>query len=85
MASGGSGQLSVLADLVKKMQGAKNKNRKSKSGWARPAYGSTGANPLKERNSEAGLNKEKEVLNSPIMQSFLRKPTPIADKMGIQR
>ena len=85
MASGGSGQLSVLADFVKKMQGNKNKNRKSKTGWARPAYGSTGSVGLKERNSEAGLDKEKETLNSPIMQSFLRKPTPIADKMGMGR
>lgn len=85
MASGGSGQLSVLADLVKKMQGKKNQNKKSKSGWARPAYGSTGAQPLKERNSQAGLDKERETLNSPIMQSFLKKPNPIADKYGTTR
>jgi len=85
MASGGSGQLSVLADLLKKQQNAKNQNRKSKPGWGRPTYGSTGAQPFKGRNSQAGLNKEREMLNSPIMQEFMRKPTPIFDKFGMGR
>ena len=76
MATGQSGQLSLLADKVKKLQTLKNRNRNTKPGWGKPSTGSTGAKPFKGRNPQAGLQKEMETLNSPIMKEFMQQSTP---------
>lgn len=76
MASGGTGQLSLLADKVRKLQTMKNRNRNTRPGWGKPSTGSTGAKPFKSRNSQAGLNKEMETLQSPIMKEFMKSQTP---------
>jgi hypothetical protein len=76
MPADGSGQLSLLADRVRKMATAKNKNRRSARGWGKLATGTTGAKQFQGRNSQADLGKEQQTLQSPIMQSFLQSSTP---------
>jgi hypothetical protein len=84
MASQGSGQLSVLADMMKKMDKTKNTPKNAFPGLGRRSSGSMGSKLFKPRNSQAGLNKESETLNSPIMHSFMAKlspGTPITDSL----
>lgn len=83
--------LSVLAQMVKKMQGMKNVPHSAgqrapfgttQKGFARGAKMSTGAVPFKGRNPYAGEQKEQEFMRSPIMKAYLRKSiprTPISD------
>lgn len=76
MASNGSGQISMLSDMLKKQQGAKNTPKNALEGWSRGMKGQMGQKLFKGRNASAGLNKEREVLQSPIMKSFMEQNTP---------
>lgn len=44
-------------------------------GFTRGAMGSMGSRGLQSRNSDAGLEEERERINSPVMQSFLDQTT----------
>jgi len=51
-------------------------------GFTRGAMGSMGSKGLQTRNSQAGLNKERETMDSPIFQAFVggfKPKTPITD------
>ncbi len=76
MATGQSGQLSLLADKVRKLQTLKNRNKKTRPGFAKGSSGSMGAKMFQGRNSQAGLNKEQETLQSPIMDQFMKQQNP---------
>jgi hypothetical protein len=76
MASNGSGQVSMLADMLKKQQGSKFTPKGAFEGWSRGMKGQLGQKLFKGRNASAGLNKEREVLQSPIMKSFMERNTP---------
>jgi len=76
MASQGSGQLSVLADMAKKMDKAKNTPKGAFPGFGRKSAGSTGSKLFKGRNSQKNLSTEQETLNSPIMKAFTQKLSP---------
>ena len=54
-------------------------------GFTRGMQGSMGSKTLQRRNSQAGLDKERETMDSPIFQAFVGgfKPrTPIADYLN---
>ena len=76
MASEGSGQLSVLADMVKKMDKSKNTPKGAFKGFGRKSAGSMGAKLFKGRNSQKNLQTEQDTMNSPIMKQFMAKLTP---------
>jgi len=88
-------ELSVLVDLVRKMQGAQRQPGKpgargsarapAMPGFTRGALGSLGANTYQARDSAAGSNKEREMLQSPIMKAYLRRlnpQTPVTDYLA---
>jgi hypothetical protein len=84
MASSGTGQISMLADLLRKQAGQKTTPHNARPGFGRGMSGQRGAQPFKGRNPRAGENKEQETLKSPIMQAFLKKQTartPITDSL----
>jgi hypothetical protein len=76
MASQGSGQLSVLADMAKKMDKSKNMTKGAFPGFGRKSSGSMGSKLFKGRNSQKNLQTEQETLNSPIMKAFTQKLNP---------
>ncbi len=75
MASSGTGQISMLADLLKKREGQKTTPKTAFAGWSRGMKGQRGAQLFKGRNPRAAENKEQEVLDSPIMKAYLQKNT----------
>jgi hypothetical protein len=88
------GQLSILAEMVKKMEGAKNQPAKfgqmgqspTQPGFARGAMGSMGSKTFQSRNPYAGEQKELEQLQSPIFKEFMKKfvpQTPISQYLGM--
>lgn len=82
-------QLSELVALFRKSQapatprGPRTSARqRSPRGVTRGALGAYGSRAFKGRNSEAGSDKEREMMNSPIFKAFLAKfnpSTPITD------
>lgn len=79
-------ELSVLADMIHKMKGSRyapgilqtriSDKPPAAAGMVRGTSGVLGSRTFKGRNSMAGLNKEQEMLNSPVMKAFLKKTTP---------
>lgn len=69
-------QLSELAALVEKNQ----KGKRSGKGILKGATGSLGSRPFQGRNSDAGINKERDLVDSPILKEMhKRMQTPISD------
>lgn len=83
--------MSILSELVtiyKRERGGRYDPRRPSSrsptarGLTRGSLGATGARLFQGRNSEAGAQKELEILNSPSFQGFINSiapSTPILD------
>ncbi|OHD28415.1 MAG: hypothetical protein A2Y38_16705 [Spirochaetes bacterium GWB1_59_5] len=79
-------QLSEIVAMFKKQQNA-NKSRgrtgpqvgrsPTMPGVMRGTMGSMGAKTFQGRNSSAGEQKELELMNSPVFQSFMMQNTPM--------
>ena len=85
-------QLSELVAMFKKQGAPPTPNgprdsarQRVNRGFTRGMQGSMGSKPLQRRNSQAGLDKEPDTMNSPIFQAFVGgfKPrTPIRDYLN---
>lgn len=69
-------QLSLLVEMFKQSQGAKHNRKDIVPGMLKGATGTLGSRFFQPRNSEAGLNKEVQTMQSPIFRAFLQRMVP---------
>jgi len=82
-------ELSLLTELMKKQspqqgqQGLRGSPRPTAMrGFTRGSLGSMGSTTMKDRNPQAGYQKEMDKIKSPIFQAFMRQlhpATPVSD------
>lgn len=93
-----SGDLSLVLDIFKKSQGAKQQPGKpgirlsasapAMPGYGRGSMGTMGAVPFKGRDSDAAARKNFEMMNSPVFRAYMSKQmgqTPITDYLARMR